>query len=620
MTNERFNALVGKFEALAKRNPRGYRFRVLMLALLGIAYVAGVLLLITAMFIGALASVLVVKVLALELMLVIAFFIWMMAKALWVNIPPPEGMPIMPFQAPKLFAMINDLRRQLDAPMFHQVLITDDFNADVVQVPYLGIFGWHHNYLLIGLPLMKALTVEQVRALLAHEIGHLAKGQGRASNWIYLQRLCWLRLRAALDANRNKGGILFKPFLNWFAPYFNACSFPLARTIEYEADAISVRLTSARAAAEALTSVSIVGSYLNERFWPQLHKQADELPRPRFSPYSSMSHEVAASLDSSLTRVWLEDALARRTTSDDTHPALADRLTAIGETPRLSPPVSGWAADRLLGTALASVNAAFDRSWHDSVLPIWEEHHRTVQEDRRRLAELDARHRGGHELSPVEAYDRAVLTDSVGNDADSALEQFRLLHLRDPSDSAICFGLGMRLLARNDDAGRALIEHAMASDEDLILAGCEALRDHCWRRGQPEEAHVWHRRLAVRTQLQDAAAEERKRVSVNERLERHQLPGQVIASLRSQLQSIPGLYKVYYVKKSVRHLKHRPCHVLGFAVAGLFHTYDPDRTAAILAEIRSTVHFPGETLVMSIEGENSWLGYRLFWMRGARIL
>jgi hypothetical protein len=54
-------------------------------------------------------------------------------------------------------------------PRFHHVLVTDDFNAAVVQAPRLGLFGWYRNYLLIGLPLAKALTVEQFKAVLAHE-------------------------------------------------------------------------------------------------------------------------------------------------------------------------------------------------------------------------------------------------------------------------------------------------------------------------------------------------------------------------------------------------------------------------------------------------------------------
>ena len=47
-----------------------------------------------------------------------------------------------------------------------------------LQLPRLGIFGWYRNYLIIGMPLMKSLTCEQFKAVLAHEFGHLAKVTG----------------------------------------------------------------------------------------------------------------------------------------------------------------------------------------------------------------------------------------------------------------------------------------------------------------------------------------------------------------------------------------------------------------------------------------------------------
>lgn len=620
MTDDDFKALIEKLEAQAVKNPRSYQIRVLLLALLGNAYLATILLFIAALLIASLASVLVLKALALKLIVAASFFVWITARALWLNIPPPEGVPVTSDRAPKLFAMIAELRRQLGASPFHHVLVTSAFNAGVVQAPRLGIFGWHRNYLLLGLPLMKALTAEQFKALLAHELGHLAKGHGRISNWIYRQRLRWSRLLVVLDANRSKGGFLFKPFLNWFAPYFNAYSFALARANEYQADAAAVRLTSPRAAAEALTSVNIVGSYLNEHFWPQLHRQADELPQPGFAPYSSMGHQMAASLDKLSTKVWLDQALARRTTSGDTHPALADRLNAIGETPRLCPPASGWAADRLLGDALASITDTFDRRWRDHILPAWEERHRTVQEERLRFAELDARHVQNIELPLQDAYDRARLTESVGGDAAAALDQFRALHALAPTDPAVCFELGKRLLALDDEAGCALIEHAMDLDQDLTFSGCEALREHCWRHGHADQAHVWHRRLVERTQLQNAAAEERNQVLIREKLDRHGLPEPAIASLRAQLQTIPGVRKAYLVKKRVAHLPHRPCYVLGFTVAGMFRLYNKKHAAEVLAEIQKTVQFPGETLIINAEGDNYRFGRKFYWTRGARIL
>jgi hypothetical protein len=42
----------------------------------------------------------------------------------------------------------------LKTASIHEVLVTPEFNASIAQVPRLGVFGWHRNYLRIGLPLM----------------------------------------------------------------------------------------------------------------------------------------------------------------------------------------------------------------------------------------------------------------------------------------------------------------------------------------------------------------------------------------------------------------------------------------------------------------------------------
>lgn len=620
MTNEEFNTLTSRLEEQARRNPAGYRFRVILLGLLGNAYLAIILLVITALFMLSLASVVTLNAVGLKLVLVVGFFLWTILKALWVKIPPPEGMTVSERKSPELFALIKALRRELNAPEFDHVIITDEFNAAVMQTPRLGIFGWHENYLLIGLPLMKSLTVEQFKAVLAHEFGHLSKGHGRMSNWIYRQRLRWVRLVHALDAQNSAGSFLVKPFLNWFAPYFSAYSFPLARANEYEADATSARLTSPRAAAEALTSVNIVGNYLGERYWPDIHKQADELPRPGFTPYSSMSHGVATDLDEASIKIWLARALKRETTSDDTHPALADRLKAIGETARVAPPAAGQAADRLLGESLDTITEIFDRRWQEKILPSWQERYQSIQQDRRRLAELDARHAAGAAFTVKEACDRAWLTESVGKNAEASFEQFRMLLEREPDNPMVCYGMGMRLLARDDDAGCALMERAMQMDEDATITCCEALRNYAHRRGRDEEAQTWHQRLVERYALQAAAAQERNRISIKDKFDRHDLPDEALAAVRAQLRSIKGLRSAYFVKKRVRHLPHRPCYVLGFTVAGMFALHSKRRAAEVSAQIQKGVAFPGETFIINVEGNNYRFGRKFYWMKGARIL
>ena len=239
---------------------------------------------------------------------------------------------------------------------------------------------------------MKSLTCEQFKAVLAHEFGHLAKGHGIVSHSIYRQRLRWSRLMAVLEASESKGSFLFMPFLNWFVPYFGAFSFPLARANEYEADAISVRLTSSRATAEALTSIEVVGGYLTDFYWPLIDAEFGEQSQPSREPYSEMSDAFATRLDKVTSLLWLGPAMDRQTTSEDTHPALSERLAAIGEEPSFSPPEPGQAADGLLGPSLEVTTKALDRKWKDNILSAWELRHEEIQEGRRRLEELNEKH------------------------------------------------------------------------------------------------------------------------------------------------------------------------------------------------------------------------------------
>jgi Zn-dependent protease with chaperone function len=621
MTNDEFESLVARLDVVAKRNPARYRTRVLLMALLGNVYLGLMLLFVVALLFAAAVSAIWLKAAGVKIAIVLAVFLWIILKALWVKLPPPQGTEITARDAPALFATIEELRRALRSPRFHHVLVTDDFNAAVVQAPRLGLFGWSRNYLIIGLPLAKALTVEQFKAVLAHEFGHLSKGHGRMSNWIYRQRLRWGRLMGALEAAESRGLFLFRPFLRWYAPYFNAYSYPLARANEFEADATSARLASRRAAAEALTAVNVVASYLEERFWPQIVRRADEMPRPAFAPFSVMGAQVATEIDRASIDAWLEQALARKTTLDDTHPSLTERLGALDEKPVLVLPAAGAAADRLLGGALERITREFDQRWHDGILPSWQERHREVQEARQRLADLDAKHASGAELSLQEAYDRALLTESPGGDGEGCIAQLRALHERAADDPVLHYTLGVRLLGQDDEAGMALLKRAMQRDPWQTARCCEALRDYCWRKGRKEEAHEWHRLMSERLELEQAAKKERDEIRTSDKFERHGLQAEALAQLQAQLEAIPGLRKAYLVRKRVKHMAERACYVLGYTVRrGWLPGQAKGRVQVVLQRIQESVSFPGETLILSVEGGNAAFGRKFRWMRGSRIV
>ena len=617
MTEAEFEKRVARLEVTARQYPARYRFTVLALALFGYGYLIGLLLLLLALMIGALASIAVLKAFAIKLALPIAAFAWMVLKALWVRIAPPQGYRLKRQDAPELFALIDDLRQRLRAPKFHRVLIVDEFNAAVSQVPRLGLFGWQQNYLLIGLPLMKTLTREQLTAVLAHEFGHLAGGHGRIGNWLYRLRMSWARLQQSLQQEQPWGGFMLRPFIDRYVPFFNAYSFPLARANEFEADAASVRLTSAEAQAQTLTAVHVMSSWLGERYWPSIHAMADREPKPAYAPLANLRID-AADLAVDDLQAWIERAMERRTSSTDTHPSLTDRLAAIGQPPTLALPPPGEAADQLLGRSRDAVVAALDAQWRERIEHAWEQRYEHSQRSRERLAELDAIEASTRSFD--EAFEHATLIEDFGAGPDAALVEFRELQARSPDSALAAFALGQRLLARDDAEGVTLLEHALTieSSSEAIIA--EQLRNYWWRQGDEERAHAWHARLVQAHDFEQKMRAERDSLTLKDKLLLHELDDEQLDALREALHQIPGLRKAYLVRKQLQHRPEQPLFILGFCVTPWWKLHRNKRAMQAQQQILDQVRMPGETLVVNLEGQNYRFHRKLRFRRGTRIV
>lgn len=620
MNHDQFVALVARLEPIATRDPVGYERRVVLLALLGYAYLGLVLALLVGLLVGSAVAILWLKFVAVKVIILVAPFIWLVLKALWVKFPPPEGVEITRETVPELFAMIEKLQRQVGSARFHHVLITNDFNAAVQQNPRLGLFGWHRNYLLIGLPLMKGLTPAQLEAVFAHEFGHLAGGHGAVTNHIYRLRLSWARLLEVLEREQSAGLILFKHFFKWYSPYFSAYSFPLARVNEYRADAVAAKLCGAPVAAQALTSVEVVANYLGSNFWPGIHKQAETFPQPAFAPFQAMSGQFSTAELMDGAQAVIERALQQATNVDNTHPALCDRLNALQAPASFLPPAPGAAADILLGPSLQRITELYDEDWKRAVAQSWQQRHESVKKGLEQLAEFAARESTGEQLTPDEQFQYVVLVEDIGAGAEEGFARLRALHERMPEHLPTCYHLGLRLLAKSDDAGIELIEKCMKFEPESILPGCETLFQYCVNRHRHDEAARYQRMYSEKSGQRDAIANEENSVTLKDRFEQHGLPPEVIEALRGQLRTIGKLRKVYFVRRRLNLQPDKDCFAMGFRVTPWWTWQRSAIVVEAQRRILENVSLPGMTVILCIEGENNKLGRKFRKVRGSRVL
>lgn len=379
-------------EYLSAEDPNAYRRRVAWFAGLGYAWIGGCLLVSIWLAGWTLQHLTTGRARGGTIMLLIgaAGLGWTSLRSLWVRLDAkPEGHRLTQEQAPALFKLISQVRRKVKGPRLDEVWLDDRFNASISQVPRFGLLGRPVNRLTIGLPLLMALDVPRLSAVLAHEYGHLRGNHGRFAAWIYRTRLSWMRMNERLADDESISGWLNTRFMNWYVPRFLARSFALARQDEYEADRISARLVGAATAGAALIEIDIKGSWMGEQFWRRHWQGATNHAQP-VGPFRALRHLLLSPPDEGFAREALRRSLKELSNIDDTHPVLKERLGAL-KVPANLPEWSTKGSLALLGTEAEAWVRRFDQAWCQDQAKTWKAQHQRQQALKQRVEGWRAR-------------------------------------------------------------------------------------------------------------------------------------------------------------------------------------------------------------------------------------
>jgi Zn-dependent protease with chaperone function len=241
----------------------------------------------------------------------------------------PAGFAITAKDAPAFFAALEEVVTKLKTPHFSHVYLNAEFNAGVVYLPSLmGLLPGETN-LVIGLPLLAVLSIEETKAVLAHELGHLARRDGAFGAWVNRNRILWLGLGLYM---RRNGGMLSGPanaFFTWYLPRLSAYSLVGSRDFEYKSDQLAVEATSAPVTARALALVHTLGLCMREHLRLELLEQTRTLrnvPDDFFEKLIQFIKDLVARGD---LNAYLAQATVKHTDLLDSHPSLANRLAAL---------------------------------------------------------------------------------------------------------------------------------------------------------------------------------------------------------------------------------------------------------------------------------------------------
>jgi Zn-dependent protease with chaperone function len=596
MTEDKWRSLVARLEVAAAEDPSGYARRVKLLGRLGYFVIGGVLSLLVVLTGLVIYSMATGYPGAFKALFLIGGLAVIILNSLTVPIESPQGLALRQEDWPDLFGMVEEVRTRVGGPHVDHLLVTGEFNAMVAEVPHIGPVD-HATYLVVGLPYMQALTPDEFRSVIAHELGHLSASHGRVGASIYRVKAIWTQLLAALEKKNAWTTAFFRRFFEWYVPYFAAYSFPLLRRHEYEADAAAAEIGGADAAARALAVAAVTGAYVRREFWPGVWARADQEAEPMSSAFGPLGEAVGNARDQDRVWRWLDVELARAPAPHDTHPSLGQRLDRLGvNIDELVGRIRGngdgpafeAAATVYLGAKEPDLVAALDRAWRNSIAGEWHERHEEAAYARTRIAELDQQERMGaltsddvRELAHLSAFYRS---------AEKAAPLLWRLADRAPDDVIVSFALGKVLLAQGDERGLKILEQAVQIDPDMFLAVCDLAFDFLAGHHRVDEAENYRQRADARGRLLRAANAERMEILLRGPLLPPARPRDRIEAMRLHLPRARKLRSAWFVRAGTADGVEAPVHAIVLQRRWLF------RRRKLVAEVEKHLNFPGWTV------------------------
>ncbi|MEU1602581.1 M48 family metallopeptidase [Micromonospora matsumotoense] len=171
---------------------------------------------------------------------------------------PPAGILLSPEQAPELWRIVRDLATRMSTREPDDIRLTAGANAAVTEeARLLGLLPGRRTVIL-GLPLLPAYTVDQVRAVLAHEMGHFSGRHTRSVRTAHRARMM------IVETVRHTTDGVLRAVLSGCARLFVAVMQGISRQMEYEADRYAVAVSGRDAMVTALREIRMLSTGWDE--------------------------------------------------------------------------------------------------------------------------------------------------------------------------------------------------------------------------------------------------------------------------------------------------------------------------------------------------------------------
>ena len=264
----------------------------------------------------------------------------------------PSGLELTEARFPRLFELLQELGDIYGEPRIDRVVLRDRFVVRIVKTPCNGFAFSTTRTLIIGLPVLLAMSPLDVHVLLARRVGQLAGKRNRLGSWLYFLRDMWDQY---VSSCARQSSPLARPVCSFFqsyAPLYRSFSVGAARSSELDADFYALQAINDRDVARGITCQVLTEAYLCHTYWPEVLETAGASGRPESLPHAGMAKVFEHGLSDDDVKATLERVKKKKKDGRSAIPPLADRLENIGHRKPLLPrPLPVTAARFYLGGA-----------------------------------------------------------------------------------------------------------------------------------------------------------------------------------------------------------------------------------------------------------------------------
>lgn len=588
-------------ESVDKRHKK----KVWQFSILGYVYIAAVVILVSAaagMIVFSAAKARGALYVAFKVIMALGIFLFIIFKALWVKFEKPDGMEVSERDLPELTGFIAELSAEIGGPKNYRILLTDDLNAAIVQYPRLGIFGWYQNYVILGVPLLMAASVEEIKGILAHEFGHLKETHGVLAAKIYRNRQVWIQIMDNLEAKDHWGAFIFKRFFKWYLPKLDEYSYSMRKEHEFEADRDALKVVGKDAFGEALLKFEIYADRISNFFWKETFIKMQTSNEPVEGIFEKMACFIQMPIEVECQQKIIERELRAAADDRDTHPSISDRLKAAGYNPAYFE-MRESNADLLLGEKKHEILREMSTKWKEEITPFWEHKYDEFQALQVELRELEK----AGEDNEVNLMRAAEILEEFDSEQEALGKYEKVLEIN-PYNLEALFSKGKILISNESrgDEGKKIIDKVMAMDNEYSYYGTRLVYEYLLRQGRKEESMAYYEKGMSEAARLEEALEERDVHKYRDSLAPHGLEADQVGRILEQMSGMEKIKELYLVRKEVEHYKEEPLYILGVRFRG---SPSEKNIMNAVQEIAENVDFPGETLVVPLSGDNS-LYYR----------